>query len=105
MRVPAGTQTNGSPFASAAAATTRERAVAAGSAERVRTACDCLGGELREVVVRAQDDRVDAKLACPCGEAGTRSFASPGLRIHEENGPPRRVDNLPGRSFRTVWEQ
>ena len=49
-----------------------ERPVAAGDAERVRAARDGLVDQRREVVVRAQDDRVDAALARPLGEPGAR---------------------------------
>ena len=49
-----------------------ERPVAAGGAERVRAARHRVVDERREVVVRAQDDHVDAALARPLGEPGAR---------------------------------
>ena len=53
-----------------------ERPVAAGDAERVRAARHRVVDERCEVVVRAQDDHVDAALACPLGEAGARRLAA-----------------------------
>ena len=66
-----------------------ERSVAAGGAERVRAAGDRVFDERCEVVVRAQDDHVDAELARPLGEAGARRLAAAGSRVQEEHGPLR----------------
>ena len=49
-----------------------QRSVAAGDAERVGAARDGVGYQRSEVVVRAQDDHVDAALARPLGEPGAR---------------------------------
>ena len=68
-----------------------ERPVAAGDAERVRAARHRLVDERCEVVVRAQDDHVDAALARPLGEAGARRLAATGPRVDEEHGPLRRI--------------
>ena len=67
-----------------------ERAVAAGGAERVGAARHGVVDQRREVVVRAQDDRVDAELARPLGEAGARGLAAAGPRVDEEDRPLRR---------------
>ena len=75
-----------------------ERSVAAGGAERVRAARHGLVDERCEVVVRAQDDHVDAELARPLGEAGARRLAATGLRVDEEHGPPRRIRGRPAGS-------
>ena len=53
-----------------------ERPVAARGAERVRAARHRVVDERCEVVVRAQDDHVDAELARPLGEAGARRLAA-----------------------------
>ena len=73
-----------------------ERPVAAGDAERVRAARHRLVDERREVVVRAQDDHVDAALARPLGEAGARRLAATGPRVDEEHGPLRRIRGRSG---------
>ena len=66
-----------------------QRSVAAGDTERVGAARDGVGDQRSEVVVGAQDDRVDAALARQLGEAGTRRLAAARLRVDEEDGPPR----------------
>ena len=66
-----------------------ERSVAARGAERVRAARDRVFDERGEVVIRAQDDHVDAELARPLGEAGARRLAAAGSRVQEEHGPLR----------------
>ena len=63
-----------------------QRSVAAGDAERVGAARDGVGDQRPEVVVRAQDDHVDAALARPLGEPGARGLAAARLRIDEEHG-------------------
>ena len=68
-----------------------ERSVAAGDAERVRAARHRLVDQRCEVVVRAQDDHLDAALARPLGEAGARRLAATGLRVDEQHGLPRRI--------------
>ena len=72
-----------------------ERPVAAGDAERVRAARHGVIDQRCEVVVRAQDDHVDAALARPLGEAGARRLAAAGPRVDEEHGPPRRINGVP----------
>ena len=52
-----------------------ERPVAAGSAEHIRAARDCVRDEPGQVVLRAQDDHVQAVLAGPLGETRARSLA------------------------------
>ena len=73
-----------------------ERPVAAGDAERVRAARHGVVDERCEVVVRAQDDHVDAALARPLGEAGARRLAATGPRVDEEHGPLWRIRGRPG---------
>jgi hypothetical protein len=68
-----------------------ERPVAAGGAERVRAARHRVVDERCEVVVRAQDDHVDAELERPLGEAGARRLAATGLGVDEQHGPPRPI--------------
>ena len=73
-----------------------ERAVAAGDAERVRAVRHGLVDERREVVAGAQDDHVDAALACPLGEAGARCLAAARPRVDKEHGPLWRICRRPG---------
>ena len=76
-----------------------QRSVAAGDAERVGAARDGVGYQRPEVVVRAQDDHVDAALARALGEPGTRGFAAARLRIDEEHRAARWI------SGSAVWMQ
>ena len=63
-----------------------ERPVAAGDAERIRAARHGLVDQRCEVVVRAQDDHVDAALARPLGEAGARALPPPDLGLTNSTG-------------------
>src|SRR6185312_6923187 len=73
-----------------------ERPVAPGGAQCVCAARHRAGDERCEVVVRAQDDHVDAALARRPGEAGARGLTTTGPRVDEERRPPRRARGGPG---------
>ena len=86
LRVPAGTQTKGSPCGTAAVATTARRSVARGDPEHVHAARHSLVDQRCQVVVSAQNDHLDAALARPLGEVDARRLAATGLGLTNNTG-------------------
>ena len=72
-----------------------ERSIAAGHSEHVRATSDGFVGELSQVPIRIEDERVDSPLARPFDQARARCFSTAGPRVDEEDRPSRRIGGLP----------
>ncbi len=85
LRVPAGTQTNGSSCVSAAAAATAsDPSPPATPSASAPSATAWSTSDGRSSPGR-EDDHVDAALACPLGEAGAGCLAAAGPRVDKEH--------------------
>jgi hypothetical protein len=71
-----------------------ERAVSAGCPERVRAGRERFIDRRYKIDTRRQLDDFDSSLACPLGNPGPRSAATPGSRVYEQDRPARRSDRL-----------
>ena len=82
---PCGHADEGKPVLERHRSDDRERAVAAGDAERAGSTLDRRAGKLGEVVARAEHDRVDSALARSFRQGGASGLAAAGFRVDEEH--------------------